>query len=138
MSGLLSQKPPVNVPEQAPRVLDIMAEETAAIVTALSSDTARAILSELSHEPATQSELADRVDISIQNVGYHLNRLVDTNLVTVVEQWRSEKGRTMNVYAPADASLVLVTGDGMTNAGTCETPTESQDAAREPELQMSD
>jgi DNA-binding transcriptional ArsR family regulator len=138
MSGLLPQKPPVNVPESEPRVLDITAEETAAVVTALSSDTARAILLELSDEPATQSELADRADISIQNVGYHLDRLVDTDLVAVVEQWRSEKGRTMDVYASADTSLVLVTGDGKPSVGTCEPPTDTQASVGELGLQSSD
>ena len=138
MSGLLPRKPPVKEPDSEPRVLDIMAEETAAVVTVLSSDTARTILSELHDEPATQSELADRTGISIQNVGYHLGRLADAELVAVVEQWHSEKGRTMDVYAPADAPLVLVSGDDMPSVGTSETPTESQDSAGEPGLQTSD
>ena len=86
MSGLLPRKPPVQAPESDPRVLDIMAGETAAVVTALPSDTARAILAELDEEPATQSELADRTEISIQNIGCHLDRLVDADLVAVVEQ----------------------------------------------------
>lgn len=138
MSGLLPRKPPVQAPESDPRVLDIMAGETAAVVTALSSDTARAILAELDEEPATQSELADRTEISIQNIGYHLDRLVDADLVAVVEQWRSEKGRTMDVYATANAPIVLVTGDSIPSAGTCETPTGFQDSVGYTGQQTSD
>jgi len=138
MSGLLPRKPPVHAPEPDPRILDIMADETAAVVTALSSDTARAILAELDDKPATQSALADRAGISIQNVGYHLDRLVDADLVAIVDQWRSEKGRTMDVYAPANAPIVLVPGDSIPSAGTCETPTGSGDSIGEPGQQPSD
>jgi DNA-binding transcriptional ArsR family regulator len=138
MNGLLPRKPPVDEPDSEPRVLDITAEETAAVVTVLSSDTARTMLSELHDEPATQSELADRANISIQNVGYHLDRLVDAGLVAVVDQWRSEKGRAMDVYAPADASLVLVGGDRTLSVGTRETPTEPQASGEDTGLQTSD
>ena len=138
MTGLLPRKPPVNAPELEPRVLHLMDDETAAVVTALSSDSARAILEALDNEPATQSELADRTGISIQNVGYHLARLVDVDLVAVVDQWRSEKGRAMDVYAPADASLVLVPGDDRPSAGTGETPAESQASVGKTALKQSD
>lgn len=103
MSGLLPRKPPVKEPGSGPRVLDVMAEETAALVTAVSSDTARRLLLKLYNEPATQSDLWRQVGTLIQNVGYHLERLVDA----VIGQCRSEKCREMGVYVPADAPLIF-------------------------------
>jgi DNA-binding transcriptional ArsR family regulator len=107
MSGLIPQKPQIERPDPEKRVLDIRNEESRSVFSALSSETGRAVLEVLYDEPATQSELAERVDTSIQNVGYHLDRLIDAGLVTVAGQGYSEKGRVMDVYAPATASLVL-------------------------------
>ncbi|WP_436909129.1 ArsR/SmtB family transcription factor [Halosimplex marinum] len=111
MSHLLPREPPVDG-SAGPEVVAIGDEESGAVFSALSADRARSILSELYREPATQSELADRVDTSLQNVDYHLGNLVDAGLVAVVGQWYSEKGTEMDVYAPDGDPLVLIAGDG--------------------------
>lgn len=112
MSGLLPRESPVDVPEKDPQVVALDDPAADDVFAVLSSEIARSILRQLYEEPASQSELADRVDTSIQNADYHLANLVDAGLITVVDQWYSEKGRTMDVYAPADDPLVLVAGTG--------------------------
>jgi DNA-binding transcriptional ArsR family regulator len=67
-------------------------------------------LSELYDSPRTKSELADRVETSLQNVTYHVDKLHDAGLVTVIDQWYSEKGNEMDVYAPSNGPLVVVGG----------------------------
>ena len=109
MSGLLPREPPVERPEQ-PRILGLGDGESGDVFSVLSSDTARSVLGQLYREPATQSELADELGLSIQNVAYHAERLEAAGLVTVVDSWYSEKGRDMDVYAPAGDPLVLVAG----------------------------
>lgn len=109
MSGLLPREPPVEQPEQ-PQVVGLGDGDSADVFSVLSSDTARSVLGQLYREPATQSELADELEMSIQNVAYHIERLVAADLVTVVDSWYSEKGRDMDVYAPAGDPLVLVAG----------------------------
>lgn len=111
MSRLLPQKSPIEVSDTEPQIVGFDDANSADVFSVLSADTARTILSELYEDPATQSEIADRVETSIQNVSYHLDNLVNAGLVTVVDQWYSEKGTTMDVYAPAGGSLVLVAGD---------------------------
>jgi DNA-binding transcriptional ArsR family regulator len=110
MSALLPRKPPV---EENPneQVVTLGGQESDAVFSVLSSTVARSALAELYRGPATQSELANRLDTSIQNVSYHLDNLVDAGLVAVVDQWYSEKGREMDVYAPEGSPLVLVVGD---------------------------
>ena len=112
MSALLPQKPPVERSGSDSRVVSLGDDGSDAVFSVLSSTVARRVLAELYRSPATQSELADRVDTSIQNVSYHLDNLVDAGLVDVVDEWYSEKGREMDVYAPAGSPLVLVVGDG--------------------------
>jgi DNA-binding transcriptional ArsR family regulator len=74
---------------------------------ALSSRTAREVLETLYEEPATKSQVANRVDSSIQNVSYHLKNLERADLVTPVDTWYSRKGQEMDVYAPTAGPLIL-------------------------------
>ena len=111
MSALLPQRPPVERPDRESQVVSLADAGSDDVFSVLSSTVARNLLTELYQRPATQSELADNLDTSIQNVSYHLDNLVDAGLVDVVDQWYSEKGREMDVYAPDGGSLVLVVGD---------------------------
>lgn len=81
------------------------------VFSALSSQTARLILTTLYDQPRTASEIADEVETSPQNVNYHLNQLKDCNLIEVAETWYSEQGKDMKVYAPTNQALVLFAGD---------------------------
>lgn len=110
MSGLLPRKPPVERPDSDARVIGIEDDDAGDVLSVLASDVARAVLAELYRGPAPQSELADAVGTSIQNAGHHLGRLVDVGLVEVVDQWYSEKGTEMDVFAPDREPVVLVSG----------------------------
>jgi hypothetical protein len=55
--------------------------------------------------------LADRVDTSLQNAQYHLEKLEDAGAIEIVGTAYSEKGREMNVYGPADSPLVIFAGE---------------------------
>ncbi len=94
-----------------PRVVGLGSEEADDLIAALSSETARRVLSELHEQPAPPGELADRVDTSLQNVQYHLGRLEDAGAIEVVGTAYSAKGREMSVYGPADSPLVIFAGE---------------------------
>jgi DNA-binding transcriptional ArsR family regulator len=81
------------------------------VFEALSSRTAREILAALYEEPDTASSTAERIDTSLQNASYHIEKLVDADLVEVADTWYSEQGREMKVYAPASESLVVFASD---------------------------
>jgi DNA-binding transcriptional ArsR family regulator len=97
-------------PDQDPQVVGLDGDAAEDLVGALSAGTARELLSELYDEPAAPSELADRVDTSLQNAQYHLENLQEADLIEVVDTVYSEKGREMRVFAPASSPLVVVAG----------------------------
>ncbi|GAB7090873.1 helix-turn-helix domain-containing protein [Halorubrum luteum] len=110
MSRLLPSLPDPTPDDRDPRVVGVNDEEAGEVLSVLGSETAREILSTLYEEPATTSEVADELDTSLQNAQYHLGRLSEADLVDVVGTAYSEKGREMNVYAPADEPVVLFAG----------------------------
>lgn len=111
MSGLLRNETPTAPEDADPAVVGLDETDSGAVFSVLSSGTARSLLAALYESPATKSELAEAVDTSIQNVDYHVENLLDADLVTVVEQWYSKKGNEMDVFAPANGPLVVVSGD---------------------------
>ncbi|WP_224449806.1 ArsR/SmtB family transcription factor [Haloprofundus salilacus] len=118
MAKLLPSAPDTSAADEAePRVIGVDSEDADDLLSALSSDTARTLLSKLHDEPDTPSGLASRVDSSLQNVQYHLRKLEDAGLVGVVDTVYSEKGREMNVYAPSDRPLVVFAGRESESAG---------------------
>ncbi|RDI72410.1 ArsR/SmtB family transcription factor [Halopelagius longus] len=94
--------------DERPRVLDVGDEEADAVIRALSSDTRREVFRTLFDDPGTASEIADRLDTSVQNVHYHLSSLTDAGLVEGVDTRYSEKGNEMVVYGPANDPIVFV------------------------------
>lgn len=115
MSLLPSRDPAV--PDAEPRVIGVDSEDADDVLAALSSATARKLLAELNETPAPPGELADRVDTSLQNAQYHLNKLESAGAVEVVDTAYSEKGREMDVYAPANQPLVICAGDEQETSG---------------------
>ncbi|MCQ4333032.1 helix-turn-helix domain-containing protein [Natronomonas sp. F2-12] len=108
--SLLPSTPEISA-DSEPRVVGLDSEEADDLMAALSSGTARQVLSELHEEPAPPGELADRVDTSLQNAQYHLEKLEAAGAVEVVGTAYSEKGREMSVYGPADSPLVIFAGE---------------------------
>lgn len=85
---------------------------------ALGSDTARRLFCAISDEPAPPSELARRIDTSVQNVHYHLSNLQTAGLVEPLDTTYSEKGNEMTVYGLATDPIVLTgESDPETRAG---------------------
>lgn len=93
------------------RIIEITDDAATEVFEALSSETARALLSHLHDDPQTASDLAEQVDTSVQNVQYHLQKFSNAGLVEVVDTWYSARGTEMKVYSPTDLSLVLYAGE---------------------------
>ena len=111
MSGLLPTSTDVSSEQEGDlRALWLDSDDAGDLLSSLSSETARAILTSLHEEPATASEVADRVDTSLQNARHHLVNLTDAGLVRVADTRYSRKGREMNVYAPSEDPMVVFVG----------------------------
>jgi DNA-binding transcriptional ArsR family regulator len=129
VSKLLPLRPSIEHTPQSRSALVLGDEESTAVIESLSPETARRILSALADRPATASDVAERVDTSIQNAHYHLTNLRDANLVTDAGTWYSSKGTEMTVYALTSHRLELriEAGDSAKSAPTSppRTPTAS-------------
>ncbi|MFB6222601.1 MAG: ArsR/SmtB family transcription factor [Haloarcula sp.] len=110
MSLLPSRGPDTSTSQDGELQIVGVDEDVSAVLDALSSETAREILNTVYDDPGTPSELADRLDMSIQKVSYHLEKLEDEDLITVAGVQYSEKGQEMKVYEPPDDPLVLFVG----------------------------
>jgi DNA-binding transcriptional ArsR family regulator len=110
MSLLPSRGPETSTSQDGELQIVGVDEDVSDVLDALSSETAREILNAVYEEPGTPSELADRLDMSIQKVSYHLEKLEDEELIAVAGTRYSEKGQEMNVYEPPDDPLVLFVG----------------------------
>jgi len=93
-----------------PQLVEVDDEDAEAVFAALSSDTARAILSRLYDGPETASGVAEAADTSIQNARYHLDKLESAALIEPVDTWYSSRGTEMTVYAPTNEPLVVAAG----------------------------
>jgi len=113
MSSLLPLKPSTESAanrDLEPKLVEFEDDSADQILSAVSSATARHILSAIYDEPTTASEIATKLDSSVQNVSYHLERLEDANLVEIIGTWYSKQGREMDVYGPTNSTLVLFAG----------------------------
>ncbi|MFW6321412.1 MAG: ArsR/SmtB family transcription factor, partial [Halohasta sp.] len=99
MMHQLSTRPdPAEADDDERRVVRFDSPAFADVLDAVGSETARSILLSVRREPLTASEIADRVDTSVQNASYHLSKLTDAGLVRVFDNVYSEKGCEMKLY----------------------------------------
>ncbi|MGQ4556329.1 helix-turn-helix domain-containing protein [Halobellus sp. GM3] len=111
MADILPSRPELpDEEDKDPRVVGLDSDDVDDLLAAISSETARELLVALHDEPGPPSDVATRVDTSIQNAQYHLDRLETAGLIEGAGTAYSEKGREMTVYAPSDRALVVVAG----------------------------
>ncbi|MCO8246574.1 MULTISPECIES: helix-turn-helix domain-containing protein [unclassified Haladaptatus] len=93
-----------------PRLIGLDDENIDEALDAISSATARTLLTEIYSDPVTPSDLRDRTDNSLQTISYHLGKLENAGLVRVADTRYSDQGREMAVYAAPDDPVVLFVG----------------------------
>lgn len=95
-------------PDEEARILEITDGDADEVLDTLAAETRRRILQSLFQEPATPSELAERIDTSVQNAHYHLTDLQEAGLIEPIDTVYSPKGNEMTVYGPANDPIVFV------------------------------
>lgn len=73
----------------------------------ISNESCRKILDYLAEKEATETELAEKLDVPISTVHYNLKHLTDAGLVDVDEFHYSEKGREVNHYKLANKYVII-------------------------------
>jgi DNA-binding transcriptional ArsR family regulator len=111
------------LPETAPSTVD-RTSQTVDIVNdgdvldALASDTARQIILTLKDSSGTASDIASALNVSLQNVCYHLDRLQSAGLVEVIGTRYSSKGKEMEIYGFVTNPIVIQFGEGKRQSET--------------------
>jgi predicted transcriptional regulator len=77
------------------------------LALAISSDTARKLLDRLTNGPATETGLAEELDIPISTVHYNLRNLIDSGLIKADEFHYSDKGKEVNHYSLANKFIII-------------------------------
>lgn len=110
MATTLPLRPSIEHTPESQSVINLAEDVSIDVLASLASETARTILTGLTDEPATASDLAENVDTSLQNVHYHLDKLCAAGVVTTAGTWYSSKGKEMTVYALTTERLVVQFG----------------------------
>ncbi len=97
-------------PEE-PTVVGLDDEEADKLFDALGSETSRAVLAACYERGRTRSELAGDLETSIQNVGYHVDKLESAGLLEAVETRYGENGREVRVYEPSKRAVIVAAGE---------------------------
>ncbi|MFQ5783031.1 MAG: ArsR/SmtB family transcription factor [Nitrosopumilus sp.] len=72
------------------------------------NDSSREILQLLFNEELTATQIAQRTDISLQLVKYHLNKLQDLGVVKISKIEKNSKSQDMKIYTATKFSIVIV------------------------------
>lgn len=109
MSGFIERlQGPTRRDPPGPGVYAVGSAEADAALDALGAETSREVYASLVDAPGTPSDIADRIDTTLQNVHYHVSKLTDAGLVEAVDERYSEKGYEMTVYGPTSDPVVFV------------------------------
>ena len=74
----------------------------------LTNDSSRAILQLLFNEELTALQIADKTEISLQLVKYHIIKLQDLGVVKVTKIEKNSKSQDMKFYSASKFSMVIV------------------------------
>ena len=73
----------------------------------ISNESCRKILDYLSDKEATESELAEKLQIPISTVHYNLQQLMETGLISADEYHYSQKGKEISHYKLANKYIII-------------------------------
>jgi len=73
-----------------------------------SNDSSREILQLLFNEELAATQIAQKTDISLQLVKYHLNKLQDLGVVKISKIEKNSKSQDMKIYSATKFSIVIV------------------------------
>jgi DNA-binding transcriptional ArsR family regulator len=109
--GLLGERPDLTIDrDEDPRLLCLDDEYTGEVLKQLSSETSQAVFRAVSKDPLSAQDVAEELNMSIQNAMYHLENLEEAGLITVLDTHYSERGREIAVYGPPEQPLLLFLG----------------------------
>jgi len=106
---LLSKKfPPNNADASRMSFSSSCDEKIKSFGELLTNDSSREILQLLFNEELSATQLAQKTDISLQLVKYHLIKLQDLGIVKITKIEKNSKSQDMKIYSATKFSIVIV------------------------------
>lgn len=91
-------------------LVDLNESKTKKLAETITSDTSRKILNYLTEKEDAEQNIAQNLGLPISTVHYHLQKLLEANLVKVEEFHYSQKGREINHYKLANKYIIIAPG----------------------------
>ena len=114
--GLLGERPEVSVDRSdEPKLLCLDDDQTEEVLRRLSSESSQAVFRAVTEEPMAAAEVAEALDMSVQNASYHLDNLESAGLIEVLDIHYSEKGQEVDIYGPPEEPLCSFWGHPTTD-----------------------
>ncbi len=88
-------------------LISLEEEKAKKLAEVISNKTSRKILNYLSEKEASESEIAKDLNIPVSTVHYNIKQLFQNGLIESKEFMWSEKGKKMEIYAPAKKFIVI-------------------------------
>lgn len=88
-------------------LLSLEDSKTKKIANVVSNESCRKLLDYLAKKEATESELAEKLQIPISTVHYNLQQLMETGLINTEEFHYSEKGKEVLHYKLANKYIII-------------------------------
>lgn len=88
-------------------LVNLNEEKTKKLAEIISSSTSRQILNYLAEKEATETELAEKLNLPLSTAHYHLQKLQEGGLVLAEEFHYSKKGREVNHYKLANKYIII-------------------------------
>ncbi len=88
-------------------LLSLEDSKTKKIANVVSNESCRKILDYLAKKEATESELAEKLQIPISTIHYNLQQLMETSLISTEEFHYSEKGKEVLHYKLANKYIII-------------------------------
>src|SRR3989338_6622745 len=88
-------------------LVDLNDPKTKKLAETITSDTSRKILNSLAEKDASETTLAEKLNIPLSTVHYHLEKLKEAGLVIIEEFHYSKKGREINQYKLAKKYILI-------------------------------
>lgn len=89
-------------------LLSLEDSKTKKIANVVSNESCRKILDYLAKKEATESELAEKLQVPISTIHYNLQQLMETGLISTEEFHYSEKGKKVLHYKLANKYIIIL------------------------------
>lgn len=89
-------------------MIDIEDPRAAKIAEAISNNTAKKILNSLSENEMSEGEIAEKMKLPMNTVGYNIKKLMDAGLIERSKKFLwSAKGKRVNYYRVAERKIII-------------------------------